>query len=464
MGRTWQRLWPFAALAVLCTGFVVFRAAPLWSKVFAQPGETRLLGVDSYYHLRHIAFTAEHFPRLQRWDIATGYPGGQYSDAIGLFTLTHAAAAVLLGAGSPGDQLIAQVAAWSGPALGVGVMLALYWLCRTLRMSPVAALAACAIYVFYPGASLARTSLGFADHHAAELLLALLTVGGLVRCLQAGESDKPPSWWRPAVLSSAPFAMFVFTWHGAPMYLILVGAMMLAVATVDIKHDRPARPLITVCFRYGMGLLITTGLVGWLLPTLLINESLWRKTLLGAIVLAVGPGLYMLAGRAAIRRGLKPWGAAVVCMLLAVLLGAAFLAVEPEYRELARALTSPKSQIVAEHRAFTSGIFWFELGPPGLIGLLALPVGLVAAWRDSRHRFALAALLAGAMITALSLRTYDYDYMPPAFFAMMAMWLVCRFFAGLLANWSIGERAMMGSVLTVAAVMPLWPLGWVQVF
>ncbi|MHC4165317.1 MAG: STT3 domain-containing protein [Planctomycetota bacterium] len=132
-------------------------------QVFRGPDDVRLLGADSYYHLRHARCAVREFPRLQRWDHATHYPHGERARTPGLFDLTLAAAAL------PAPTALPRVAAWAPVVLGLAAFAVLFVLVRLLA-GRAAALLACLFLLLYPGGFLTRSLLGFADHHAAEVL------------------------------------------------------------------------------------------------------------------------------------------------------------------------------------------------------------------------------------------------------------------------------------------------------
>ncbi len=65
-----HRHWFSAALTLILICAGAARIVPAWDLVFPAPHDTRMLGADSYYHLRHAQFAAENFPHLLRWDLA----------------------------------------------------------------------------------------------------------------------------------------------------------------------------------------------------------------------------------------------------------------------------------------------------------------------------------------------------------------------------------------------------------
>jgi dolichyl-diphosphooligosaccharide--protein glycosyltransferase len=243
--------------------------------------------------LRHAQFAAEHFPAVLRWDPGTHYPNGQVSDAAGLFDLVIGGAAWLVAGGPPGDHAVAVAAAFAPVAIGGAILLVLYWLsAQTLGREP--GIVACALFTLYPGSSLSRTEIGFADHHGAELLLSLWTVAALIRHLNQASSRNQIPWWRPALWAPLPLAVFVFTWKGAPAHLLATGLAIYVYATFLIARGLDLTAAACALFRYGTGLLIIVAVVAFAWPNAVLVSHLMPAIFGAAILLMLGPAAYLI--------------------------------------------------------------------------------------------------------------------------------------------------------------------------
>ncbi len=450
------------ALLVLLGGLA--RTLPAWPHVYpapgvtgaaaTEPGEVRLLGIDAYFHLRHAETAARHFPHLQRWDASTAYPFGERSNGVGLFDLALGGVARIVGLGEATRADLLRVAAWTPVVLGAAVLLLLYALARTVLGRP-GALLACAILTLYPGHLLGRTLLGFADHHVAEVLLALATLLGLGACLAGQRRPDAPPAWRPALLASLPLAAFQFTWSGAPLYLGIAGLSLAAVACADLARGEPLRPFALACWRYGLGLGVWLS-AGLAAPALVMEPAYFHHLLAAAAALAVGLPLALAAAAGARRRGVPGPVCAGALALLGVALGVAGLRYSPELAGVVARLLGTKTALVDEQRAVDLAGFLNLLGPAGLLALAAPPLALWAAWRRPPAGRALLPVVFGALVLALWWRTHDYDYAPPAFVALMAAFALAE--SARLAG--LDRRPRRAAALAAALLLlPLWPLG-----
>lgn len=450
-----------AVLLIVALAFVVRVASP-WSTVFAGPSGVRLFDTDSYYHLRHARYTTAHFPHLQAWDPGV-YPNGQPRLYAGLFDVTIAAAALVAGGGHPSERRVIQVAAFVPAVLGALSVGALFWL-GAATAGELAGLVALLLVTLYPGTFLHRSLLGAVDHHAAEVLLALLTTLGLAGAVKRGFAPGDgPAWrrWLPDVRAAAPLAVFFFTWFGAPIYLVLVAAAFFVVGTLLVARGDDVVPLARAACRYGTGLLIATSAVALVAPGLVMEAHTFKQTLLAAALFAAGCPVYLLA----LRRLAPPAAGRARSLIVALGGGIAVLAllsvaarIVPPARSLVDQLLGVKTNLVKEQAALTIDKVAYLGGAPAFLALLALPVALVAAWRRHQPTPAeLARLMAvclSTLVVLLWLRTRDYGYVAPPLLALLSADLLAR-------AWRRARpgRARLAGAAVVATVLivPLWP-------
>ena len=463
-----RTLWLAALIGCIMALALLARVRTPYPVVFPEEGTTRLLGVDAYLLLRYSIYSADHFPDLQRNDAATHYPQYRRNDAAGLFNLTVAGVSWVLGRGHPTASEVAQVSAWLPPFLGVLAFIPLFLL-GTIHAGRAGGLLACLLFLFYPGQSMPRTLLGFADYHAAEILLAPLVVWGAVRCLQRAQTHQAP-WWKPAFLHALPFLLLFLTWKGAPLFLILLGGAFWVLVTIEIALDRPAYPTAVGCFRYGTALLLLFGFVRLFLPDYLpvISTGITVQVVLGLFLIMLGPGLYHYAARLLKRWVKHPGLTALVCAGLVVLGAVLFLAYAPKGQWIVRRLLSPRPSGIREHQAVTEAGYWFILGGVGRLALLALPFGIVAAIRNRQYRFALVPITVGSLLILVWWRTNDLEYHAPLFIALLAgyvllwalRWLNQWARSTALPRWVRlrDVQSLVPLVIGLLLVVPLWPL------
>ena len=450
-----------AVLLLVALAFVVRVAWP-WSTVFAGPSGVRLFDTDSYYHLRHARYAVAHFPHLQAWDPGV-YPNGQPRLYAGLFDVSIAAAALVAGGGHPSELKVIQVAAFTPAVLGALSVAALFWL-GLVTAGDLAGLVALLLVTLYPGTFVHRSLLGAVDHHAAEVLLALLTALGLAGAVRRGFAPATgPAWrrWLPDVRAAAPLALFFFTWFGAPIYLVLVATAFFAVGTLLLARGDDVAPLARAACRYGTGLLLLSLLMGLVAPGLVMEVHTFRQTLLATALFAAGLPAYLLAlrrlAKPAAGRG-RPVAVALAGMVVVLALLALGARVVPAARALVEQLLGVKTALVKEQAALSIDKLAYLGGAPAFLALLALPVALVSAARDrqalSPARLArLVVVCLSTLIVLLWLRTRDYGYVAPPFLALLAADVLER-------AWqrARGTARVVGAIAVAAVVLiPLWP-------
>lgn len=432
------------------------RVVPAWDTVMA--GDTpRLLDTDSYYHLRHTQFAAEHFPSIQRWDVGTHYPLGERSPHAGLFNQVLAALALLVGGGQPGEKTLLGVMAWAPVLLHVVATLLLFGLARRLLgLGP--AVMAVWIFVLFPGLELPRTFLGFADHHAAEVALLVATAWGLAASLEYHAAGPRPAATTPLLrirraLAEARFALplliFQITWSGAPLVIALVALSLCLVAAVDVLRDFDASASARTARDFGAVLVIGTSAIALLSPETIMIRELLLPIVAGSAGLAlVGAlALWLLPRAAATGRGRR----AALGVLLA-LGGVCFLALQLVPARFLELLLEPKSELIAEQQAVSVLGFVRLQGLPGVLGVLApLLVGrsLLRA-TTKRGVFAVTCLATLATLNWLAIR--DYGYGPPVLLA-----LACA--AAGRELWVSRSRPWVMPVALGVSALQIWPLG-----
>lgn len=446
----YARLCAVLAAFLLLACFGLSRTLPAMEQVFRESGEVRLLGADSYYHLRHARCAVLEFPRLQRWDHATHYPHGERARTPGLFDLAIAAAAL------PAPDALPTVASWAPVVLGLAAFAVLFLLVRSIA-GRAAAWLACIFLLLYPGGFLGRTTLGFADHHAAEVLLALLSLWGLVRCVGDVTTTR---WWRPALAAALPMALFQFTWVGAPIYLILFAAALFLLGVARLAGTGSLGDLPRAVARFGLGLLLLLAPAALLLPDLVMDAELFPLILAAAAGLVAVLAPLLLAARACAARWGRPRLVAMGLLVLAAL-GIWLLARMPGGEDLLDQLVRAKTPLVAEHREVSWGSFAASHGLPGFLALLAPVAALWTLRRRGDEGRTFVAVAIGAMVAALWWRTRDYDYAAGVFLALLAAVTLASGLRRLPAGrW---PRAAAGAALALALVLPHWPLRWARV-
>ena len=439
------------ALAALC---LAARTVPALDAVLPEGGPTRLLGADAHFHLRHATYAAGNGLRLLRRDCGSGFPRGPSNDAAGLWDLGLAALARVRFGPAPTLDEVARTMAWVPPLLAAMALLLLYRACRCCLRRP-ASLLACALFVLYPGESLERTLLGFADHHAAELLLAVALILGLL--LQTRRVSEPASWAR-SLLHAAPIFGLAFTWRGAPLYLAAALLAVAVFAPFAARTAKEARTLAIGLWRYAAATVISTAVGGAIFPSLILERRsllivIGASAALALVSLLVSATLAQSPRRQAIRLGLVAGLAVLVAT--AALLG-------PTLAALLGNVLSTRSALVSEQAPVTLAR-WTHL--TGTAGLLAVPGLLVAVVESRRRRLPPSAVLLatyGALLACLWIATSDFGYVTAPFLAVNTALaldaLGRRLYVLPGSERAFGRRALAFVPLVALTVAPIWPL------
>ena len=444
-------------VAVLCLSGLLSRVVAPWDYVFPATGEIRLLGVDPYFHLRHAQVVADHFPNLQRWDVGTHYPIGHRSDAVGLFDFAIGSAAYLLGLGDPSERLVSWVTAWTPAILGALSVGLVYLLAQTV-LPRIPALTASTVFVLYPGSSLHRSLLGFADHHIAEIVLGLLITWGVTRSLQRCEGNRLTArQLLSSVKYALPLAAVLFTWVGGPIYLVLVLCLFVVMATLEVGHGAESMTAARASFLYGGSAFIIVALVGAVVPDIIMKVSLFPFVQHGCIAIALLPGAYALTGRYLVRQSGNPRTVALSLWLLVIAAATTYFAMAPDASYGASLVLQQKVSALAEHRAVDLSVYWKLLGPVGLLAVLALPLAALRV-RAFENRHAGVPILAALFWSALWVYTNDYDYVPPAYISLLAAFTIdaiLKHISKIKAAW---KRHCAIAGICVGVLVPIWPL------
>ncbi|MCB9526272.1 MAG: hypothetical protein H6702_23250 [Myxococcales bacterium] len=386
-----------AALVLAAAGaFWVRHTAPVEPLVLPAGGPVRLLGNDPWFHARHGWLAARG--GLRRFDPQADFPRGLRTVHVGGYDALLAAVA----RGAPDREAAFARFAWVPPTLGalclLGVALAAGW-----AGGPGAAALAAGLLLGWPGDFAARAWLGMVDHHVAEPLLGCAALAALAAWLARAHPR-----WPGALLAALPLWTLLFTWAGAPLWVGVLGVVA-GVQILSGSADPGPTGHRIAAWAAVVGLGYGLALAGW--PDAALMAPLVKPTLAALAALALAAGLWARLGPRLPPR-IRP---------LALLVGAALALAAawgwPATGDPLRALLTPRSALVAEHRAVDLARLWTGLGPAALlaplgllsprarplaVGALAL-VGLWAVTHDQAYAAPpAAALAAGAAVGALT--------------------------------------------------------------
>ncbi|MFB6110786.1 MAG: oligosaccharyl transferase, archaeosortase A system-associated [Halodesulfurarchaeum sp.] len=310
--REWGHL-PALALVVLVMFLIRIQS---WQR-FVRKGTVYLAGNDPWYHLRQVRYSTEHWLATMPFDVFTGFPAGANSGQFGtLFDQLIAAAALLLGLGTPASELVRTVVAFSPAVFGSLVAVPTFLIARRFGSNWDGLLAA-AVLALLPGLFLQRGTVGSADHNVAEPLFMSLAVLGLLVAISVGERERPV--WEQllerdvaglrdvlgwSLLAGVATAAYMWLWPPGVLLVGIVGIFLLVSLSSDVvggtSPDHVAVP-VTIA-------MTTTGVL-MLVPLRYLSFSATGYTLLQVFTpLLVAAGGVFLAwlAREWERRDIEP--------------------------------------------------------------------------------------------------------------------------------------------------------------
>lgn len=223
------------------------RIAPIYTKIFTDwPGDfgnfVNFAADDAVYHMRFVHNTLHHFPFRVFFDPFTHYPFGSYISFGPLFTLIVATASLIIGLGSPSPELINHVSAYIPPIMGALCLIPSYCITNKLFGKTTALLAAF-ILTFLPGEFLNRSSLGFVDHHIAEVLFSTTTCAFLIYAL-----DTATNRTINGLLAGITFGLFTLVWQGVAMFGVIFLLFFITQLIIDHCKNNNTNYLLRLVF------------------------------------------------------------------------------------------------------------------------------------------------------------------------------------------------------------------------
>ncbi len=446
--------WGFLPAMVLI--FVVFRSFTLVPHVFPEDGSVRLTGADPYFHVRHAEYSAKHFPDILRVDPGSHYPGLVYVNETGLYNLGVATLSFVFRPFYSPSRSVRLAAAVSPVLLGVLTLILLFFLGARIG-GGLGAVLVCVFWLSFPGSSLDRTELGFADQHAAEIFLAIAACLGLVGAMQ--DRAKASINWGLMVGGSLALAALFYTWLGAPVFLFYFSCAIFAVIMIASWTEQESGLGKRFLIYFGIVALVQIFVLLFV-PKLIMefgqNVRFWN--LAGFLGLACLPLLYV-RGLSEIksRTGISHRLIVSVTIVVGLAFSWYFFTQTGTGRYFWGQLTYPRSGTIAEQKNITFADFWSSFELLAVLALVSIPLTLFS--RNSRQLERVFLLTIGSLITWVWVVTNDFDYTPPAFLAIMATIGVVQIVASWTPDVKPGSRIRLYVTIgAVSSLVMLWSL------
>ncbi|NLH22607.1 MAG: oligosaccharyl transferase, archaeosortase A system-associated [Methanothrix sp.] len=175
-------------IALILTAIFSFymRGIVPWNRVFSGSSVIFSSETDAWYHMMLAHGTVINLQRLF-FDPMTNFPHGTPTHFGPLLSWAIAIFSYIFGLGNPSAHLVDVVGALMPAVMGALLVFPVYFIGRELLGKSCGLLSALIVAVL-PGQFFSRTTLGFTDHHAAEILFSTLTMMFLILALHSGRS------------------------------------------------------------------------------------------------------------------------------------------------------------------------------------------------------------------------------------------------------------------------------------
>ncbi|HOW14592.1 oligosaccharyl transferase, archaeosortase A system-associated [Methanosarcina sp.] len=235
------------AVAIICFVSLWIRMRP-YDSVFLSNGFVKFASNDAWYHMRTLNVLLENYPNRMFFNPMTNYPNGSYIHFGPLYDQMMAITSLILGLGSPSQDLVNTVGAYFPAVLGALTVIPVYYIGKYLGGHKTGILAAILIS-FAPGQFLHRSLLGVTDHHVAESLFStffmMFFMLAIITAKQKGLNFnhvtaknftviKEPLIY--SIIAGVMYSAYQLSWPGAPLFLLVAMVYSVVQYVLDNFH------------------------------------------------------------------------------------------------------------------------------------------------------------------------------------------------------------------------------------
>ena len=223
---------------------------------FIVDGEVLFSGNDAWYHLREVQYTVRNWPSTMPFDPWTYFPFGTSTGQFGtLYDQIVATVALIVGLGSPSEQLVAQTLLVAPAVFGALTAIPVYLIGKRLGGKPAGVVSA-VVLMLLPGTFLQRTLVGVADHNGVEPLFQAFAVFALLVAFGIAEREKPvwelvadrdldalrtPLVW--SALAGVATALYMWVWPPGVLLVGVVGGFIVLKQVSDTVNGGSPEPI-----------------------------------------------------------------------------------------------------------------------------------------------------------------------------------------------------------------------------
>jgi oligosaccharyl transferase (archaeosortase A-associated) len=251
----------------------------------------RFGGNDPWYNLRLVENTVQHFPYRIAFDPFTLYPYGQAVPFAPFWDWFIGFVAWLVGLGHPSQHTVEVVTAYFPAVFGALITVPVYFIGKELFNRKVGLLAAALVAVL-PGEFLARTMLGFSDHHAAEVLFSTIAILFFIITLKRARERAisfEHIWsrdWRNirkplfyAILTGIALGIYLLSWIGGILLVFIIFVFIILQYIIDYLRGKSTDYLCIIG--------VPIFLIALIIIAPFLNQLMYHDLTIGALVIAM---------------------------------------------------------------------------------------------------------------------------------------------------------------------------------
>lgn len=244
----WQKTdlyWYAGLLLAMLFSFYLRGIVPM-DRVFIGNNVIFSSETDAWYHMMLAKGTVINLQRLW-FDPMTNFPNGTPLHFGPFLSWAITILSYIVGLGSPSMHTVEVVGAFMPAILGALVVIPVYFIGREIGGKSCGLISAL-IAAVLPGQYFSRTTLGFTDHHAAEILFSTMTIMFLVLALRSskgltfGALQKSwPSLKRPllfAALAGISLGLYIDAWASGFLIEGIILLFIVVQSIADHLRDR----------------------------------------------------------------------------------------------------------------------------------------------------------------------------------------------------------------------------------
>ena len=417
--------WVFSLIAAaVCFAVALYiRIALPYASIFSAEG-IKLTGIDSYFYMRLVDNLVHNFPNIIDFDPYMIYPGGDYINRVPtFFAYILAAAARMLGGPAPDQYTIDSIAVYVPPLLGALSTIPLFFIGRAL-VNKWAGLAAALIMAVMPGELLARSLLGYTDHHAAEVFFTTYFAMFFILAIKNGRQFTYEMLVKrqfPSMTKHIPYSfiaglfmgLYLITWQGALFFILVIYVYFILQFISDYFHDFPSDYLSKIA--------ITCFLFSLLIFVAVSRDKLTLLALAGLILMPIALNVIAAVMRA---RETRPvWFLAVLGGLAVLGATAVWLIAPGTFKQVTgyisyiftwrmdQAIVGEMKPLFIQGGTFRTDQAWVEYGLALYLGVAGLAVIIVNSIREGKPEHVFTSVWGLIMLlAALAMLRFTYYF------------------------------------------------------